>query len=177
MLNNSPTPTQSFFFFFLNGCTLFIWKFPDQGLNPSHRCNLCHGCSNTGSFNPLCRARGANLHLNSNLSCCCRILNPLCHSGNSSFLATPMAGGSSQGKDQICTWQWLEPLKWQCLILNPLHHKGTPKSYSFYCYQGTNMSNTMTSHVEINWGSIYCQFFLLPNKREGKLWSSVTIIL
>ena len=23
-------------------------------------------------------------------------------------------------------WQWPEPLQWQCWILNPLHHQGTP---------------------------------------------------
>ena len=34
-----------------------IWKFPGPTLNLSHSCNLHHSCSNTGSFNPLCRAR------------------------------------------------------------------------------------------------------------------------
>ena len=36
-----------------------IWKFPSQELNPSHSCKLHHSCGNT------------------------KILNPLCHSGNS----------------------------------------------------------------------------------------------
>ena len=31
-------------------------EFPGQGSDLSRRCNLCHSCSNTGSFNPLCRA-------------------------------------------------------------------------------------------------------------------------
>ena len=35
------------------GHTHSIWKLPGQGLNPSHSCDLCHSCSNTGSFNPL----------------------------------------------------------------------------------------------------------------------------
>ena len=30
---------------------------PSQGLNPSHSCDLCHRCSNAGSFNPLYWAR------------------------------------------------------------------------------------------------------------------------
>ena len=30
-----------------------IWKFPGQGLNPSHSCDLCCSCSNARYFNPL----------------------------------------------------------------------------------------------------------------------------
>ena len=29
-----------------------MWKFPGQGLNLSHSCNLCHSCDNAGSFIP-----------------------------------------------------------------------------------------------------------------------------
>ena len=42
--------------FFFNGCTRGTWKFPGQGLNLTHSCDLCHSCSNAGSFNPRCRA-------------------------------------------------------------------------------------------------------------------------
>ena len=38
----------SFFFFFCH--THGIWKFPGQGLNLSCSCDLCHICSNAGSF-------------------------------------------------------------------------------------------------------------------------------
>ena len=30
--------------------THYAWKFPGQGTNLSHRCNLLHNCSNTGSL-------------------------------------------------------------------------------------------------------------------------------
>ena len=43
-------------FFFLNGCTHGIWKFPGQGLNPSHSFDLCHNCGNAVSPNPGCQA-------------------------------------------------------------------------------------------------------------------------
>ena len=39
-----------FFFFKFYGHTHCIWNFPGQGLNPSHRCDSCHSCSNAGSF-------------------------------------------------------------------------------------------------------------------------------
>ena len=45
-----------FFFFLFYGCTCGVWKFPGQGLNPSHSCDLCHSCSNVEFFNPLCWA-------------------------------------------------------------------------------------------------------------------------
>ena len=38
------------FFFFLFGCTCGKWKFPGQGSNPSHNCDLCHSCGNIGSL-------------------------------------------------------------------------------------------------------------------------------
>ena len=46
-----------FFFFFLNNCAYSIWKFPGQGLNPSHSCDLPHNFSYARSFNLWCRAR------------------------------------------------------------------------------------------------------------------------
>ena len=36
--------------FFFGGCSCSIWKFPGQGLNQNHSCNLCHSCSNAGSL-------------------------------------------------------------------------------------------------------------------------------
>ena len=59
-------------------------KFPGQGLNPSHSCDLHLSGSNTGSFNLLGQVRGSNPRLCSNLSCCSRILNCLRHNKNSS---------------------------------------------------------------------------------------------
>ena len=44
--------------------TCGLWKFPEQGLNPSH------SCGSARSFNSLPQARGLNLYLCSELSCC-----------------------------------------------------------------------------------------------------------
>ena len=44
------------YFFFLNGLTHGVWKFPGQGLNPSHICDFRCPCGNTGYFNPLYQA-------------------------------------------------------------------------------------------------------------------------
>ena len=46
------THTQFFFFFFYGG-THSIWKFPGQGVYPSHSCHLRWSCSNSRSFNLL----------------------------------------------------------------------------------------------------------------------------
>ena len=50
-----------FFFLFISfyfcGHTHGIWKFLDQGLNPSHSYDLCHSCRNARPFNPLHQAR------------------------------------------------------------------------------------------------------------------------
>ena len=67
------------FFFFLSGRTCSIWKFPGQGSNLSHRCNLYHSCSDDGSLTH-CTELGIEPN---NRSCCSWTLNPLCHSGNS----------------------------------------------------------------------------------------------
>ena len=79
----SPEPVLKGIFFFFNGHTHNIWKFPGKGSNPSNSCDLCHSCSNVGSFNLLHWGRGSNPFLCSDLSCCSQILNLLCHSGNS----------------------------------------------------------------------------------------------
>ena len=42
-------------------CSHGIWKFPGQGSNLSHSCDLCHSCSNTGSLTHW--AQGLNLCL------------------------------------------------------------------------------------------------------------------
>ena len=41
---------HSLFVCFYFGCTWGIWKFPDQGLNPCHSCNMCHSWGNTRSL-------------------------------------------------------------------------------------------------------------------------------
>ena len=51
----------SFLFFLVSfvgfyGCTRSIWKFPGQGLNLSHSCDLCHN-GKARSFNLPCWAR------------------------------------------------------------------------------------------------------------------------
>ena len=61
-INNPP-----FLIFFCGGrrgrrCTCSMWKFPGQGLNLPHSCDLCHSCWQY------------------------QILNPLCHKGNVPFL-------------------------------------------------------------------------------------------
>ena len=60
------------------------WKLPGQGLNLSHSCNLCHSCSNAGSFNPLHLVVDWTYTSAAISSHCRQILNPLCHGGNSS---------------------------------------------------------------------------------------------
>ena len=50
-----------------------IWKFPGQGLNPSHNAKSFHPPSQARDQTPFC----------SDPSHCSWILNPLCHSGNS----------------------------------------------------------------------------------------------
>ena len=47
-----------FFFFF--GCTLGIWKFPDQELNPSVSYDFRHSCASAGSLT-LCTGLGVEL--------------------------------------------------------------------------------------------------------------------
>ena len=41
------------------GLTRSMWKFPGQALNPDGSCDLCHGCSNTGSLTH-CTTAGAS---------------------------------------------------------------------------------------------------------------------
>ena len=45
-----------FFFFFSCLATLWHVEFWGRGPHLSHSCDLCHSCSNAGSFNPLCWA-------------------------------------------------------------------------------------------------------------------------
>ena len=52
---------EAFFFFPLFGCTHSIWKFPDQGSNPSRSRNLHHSFGNLGS-SIHCLSWGLNLH-------------------------------------------------------------------------------------------------------------------
>ena len=70
------------FFFFSCGHICGIWKFPGQGLNLSHSFDLRHRFGHTISFN----SPGSNpcLHSFSAPICSSGILNPPCHSRNSS---------------------------------------------------------------------------------------------
>ena len=45
------------FLFVFYGRTHGIWKFLDQGLNPSHSCDLCHSCGDAGSLTHCTRRR------------------------------------------------------------------------------------------------------------------------
>uniref|UniRef100_A0A8D1PF60 RRM domain-containing protein n=1 Tax=Sus scrofa TaxID=9823 RepID=A0A8D1PF60_PIG len=56
--SNAGSGSGLFYFVLIYGSSHGIWKVPGQGLNLSHRCHLPHTCSNAGSFNPLCWARG-----------------------------------------------------------------------------------------------------------------------
>ena len=81
---------EEFFFFFFYGHTHSIWKFLDQGLNPSHSCDLCHSCSNAGSLTH-CARPGVEPALPQRQE---KIIKPLCHSGNSRkrFFIKPKTG-------------------------------------------------------------------------------------
>ena len=67
----------SFFFFFL--ATPMPYKFPGQGLNQTHSCNLHHSCSNARSL-VYCARLGIGPVLPQRQH---QILSLLCHSGNS----------------------------------------------------------------------------------------------
>ena len=47
---------SNFFFCFLMAAPIGMWKFPSQGSNPSHSCDLCPSFSNTGSSTHCTRA-------------------------------------------------------------------------------------------------------------------------
>jgi len=65
---------------FVFGCTHGIWKFPGQGSNPSHSCDLhTTACSNAAS---LTQCAGLRIEPVASQRQCC-ILNPLSHSRNS----------------------------------------------------------------------------------------------
>ena len=74
---------QGLVFVLFFGCTRGIWKFPGQGLNPSHSCDLCHSWGNAGSLThcarpgikPLPQQRPKSLQRQHH------ILNLLCHKG------------------------------------------------------------------------------------------------
>ena len=66
----------SLFFFFLFWCTHIIWKFPGQGLNLSHSCDLHRSCGNA-------------IHL---IHCLGQGSNPCCHRNARSFRHCATAG-------------------------------------------------------------------------------------
>lgn len=68
----------------------FLMAVPEAYKNTRARncsCNLHHSCSSPGSFNSLFWAWNQTCILYSDLSCCCEILNPLCHIGKSHVTA------------------------------------------------------------------------------------------
>ena len=66
-----------FFFFFLAASLAYGSSPGAKDQDPSHSCNLYHSCSHAG-FLALCAPTPLKRQ--------CQILNPLCHSGNSSLL-------------------------------------------------------------------------------------------
>ena len=66
----------SFLFFFWGASIHSIWNFLGQGSNPSHSCDLRHGCSNAGS---LTHCAGLGIECTP-LQRQCRIFNQLHHS-------------------------------------------------------------------------------------------------
>ena len=65
---------------FFNSHTHSIWKFPGQGSNPNHGCNLCRSCR-VGSLAHFSRPRSKPALPQRQ----CQILNLQRHSGNSNF--------------------------------------------------------------------------------------------
>ena len=99
------------FLFQLHPWHMGIWKLLGQGWNPSHSCDLCHSCSNTGS---LIHCIGLGIELVSSqrqagsLPHCTRIRTPVPYflffpSFLPSFLPAPVAYGISQARDWIRT--------------------------------------------------------------------------
>ena len=66
------------------GCICSIWKFLDQGLNPSSICDLCHSCSNAGSWTH-CAGPGIKPAAPEWPSGCRQLLNPLRHNRSSNI--------------------------------------------------------------------------------------------
>ena len=80
-----PSCLLSIYLFIFYDHTCSIWKFPSQGLNSCHSCELCCSCDNAVSFNPLHLA-GDWTHASAvTLSCSSWIPNPLHHSRNSTL--------------------------------------------------------------------------------------------
>ena len=105
------------FFFFFNGCTFGIGKFPGQVSNPSH------SCGNTGSFKPLARPGIESTPLQ-HPSHCSQILNPLHHSRISQLLFKipavstslkpgPITSLPRSGRDGVIKWIWFSPTEEQ----------------------------------------------------------------
>ena len=94
----------------------------------SHSCDLRCRCSNAGSFNPTAPARGADLHLHSDLSRCTRVLNPLSHSGNSRRKKCVSLETQAQGRARIITEQHIQRVR------SGLSVGRAKKSLSLACY-------------------------------------------
>ena len=50
------------------------------------------------------------------------------------FFPMPVVCGSSWATYQTEPQQWPGPLQWQCQIINPLHHKGTPSFWFWFAF-------------------------------------------
>ena len=96
---------QKFITLFIFGHTHRVWKFPGQGKNLHHCCDLCHSYSNSGC---LTHCTGPGIALISQqwsepLQRRCWIPHVLCHSENShSFLSYQV--GQERGK-VFCIWR------------------------------------------------------------------------
>ena len=90
------------FSFKLYGCTLGIWKFPGQELNPSlSSCNV-------GSFNSWCWASDqTDTSAATDQSRCSRMPNPLHHSGNSKECLIVRVGRRNSGRGQGNRRKWI----------------------------------------------------------------------
>ena len=122
------------FFFFLNGCTRGIWKFPGKGLNPSLSCDLCLICDKMGSLmhcarlgiEPMPLQRLEPLQSNGS----CRSLNHICSDcDNAGFLTHRSRLGIEPASSQR-----------QCWVLNPVNHNGNSCSWILNppCHNGNS---------------------------------------
>ena len=73
------------FCFVFNDCTHSIWRFPGQGSNLCHSCDVCYCSGNVRFFNPLDQAWNWTWASTVTQAAAVQIFNPLHHSRNSDF--------------------------------------------------------------------------------------------
>ena len=66
------------------------------------------------------------------------------------FLATPNLVEVPEGPKEL-PQQGPKPLQWQHQILNPLHHKGTPRFFNMFVNKIINMPNFITFTTKFQW--------------------------